>query len=585
MLKNPVTFPPIMAPIIPSPTQGGGAPRARAAVLAFLAGAAALRAASLWFVNDDAFISFRYAKNLVAGLGLVYNPGERVEGFTNFLWTILVAGGMGIGVDPVVFSTALGIAFFAATVALYASISFRRGDDGAGATAAIPLGALLLVLHHDFAVYATGGLETMMVAFLVSGVFALLSDGRSERRTLLAGALMVLAMMTRPDAAVFLAASAAFLLAAGDRPVRTAALFLLPTALLFVPYWAWRASYFGFFFPNAFYAKSIALPYYGQGWAYAALFFRSYFVFLLLPLAGAVLLLARRPTAGARWPLRHALAPGSPGRGPALALLFVLVQTAFVIRIGGDFMFARFFIPVIPMLCYLCESAVARIPSRAWRSGAAAAACAAMLLRWDPFTEAPRREYIADEHRWYTREHLEQSRRDGELLRRYFRGIPVRVAFWAGQVKMIYYADPMYAIEASAGLTDTAIAHQPIAGRGRPGHEKQASTEYLAERGTHFFFGPFTPPAPGQEVLNMIVFDSIAAKIVVYDNAVMDRLALLPGVHFTPFPRYLDSYLRRIDAVGRDDLARDYASFRTYYFRHNRDDAREEPFLARLRGY
>nr|HNH96503.1 hypothetical protein [Microthrixaceae bacterium] len=43
------------------------------------------------FVQDDAFISFRYAKNLVDGNGLVFNPGQPVEGYTNFLWTALHA--------------------------------------------------------------------------------------------------------------------------------------------------------------------------------------------------------------------------------------------------------------------------------------------------------------------------------------------------------------------------------------------------------------------------------------------------------------------------------------------------------------
>ena len=39
--------------------------------------------------QDDAYISFRYADNLVNGHGLVFNPGERVEGITNLLWTVL----------------------------------------------------------------------------------------------------------------------------------------------------------------------------------------------------------------------------------------------------------------------------------------------------------------------------------------------------------------------------------------------------------------------------------------------------------------------------------------------------------------
>jgi len=52
-------------------------------------------------VQEDAFISIRYAQNLVDGHGLVYNAGERVEGYTNFLWTLLLAGGLKLGVPPV----------------------------------------------------------------------------------------------------------------------------------------------------------------------------------------------------------------------------------------------------------------------------------------------------------------------------------------------------------------------------------------------------------------------------------------------------------------------------------------------------
>ena len=40
---------------------------------------------------DDAFISFRYSQHLAEGHGLVFNVGEKVEGYSNFLWVVLVA--------------------------------------------------------------------------------------------------------------------------------------------------------------------------------------------------------------------------------------------------------------------------------------------------------------------------------------------------------------------------------------------------------------------------------------------------------------------------------------------------------------
>src|SRR5438105_15822381 len=60
-------------------------------------------------LDDDSFISFRYARNLLRGDGLVYNPGERVEGYTNFLWVVLSAGAMGLGVAPELAAQVLGI--------------------------------------------------------------------------------------------------------------------------------------------------------------------------------------------------------------------------------------------------------------------------------------------------------------------------------------------------------------------------------------------------------------------------------------------------------------------------------------------
>jgi len=49
------------------------------------------------FVVDDAFISFRYAQNLLDGHGLVFNPGEQVEGYSNLLWILLTSFGMKLG--------------------------------------------------------------------------------------------------------------------------------------------------------------------------------------------------------------------------------------------------------------------------------------------------------------------------------------------------------------------------------------------------------------------------------------------------------------------------------------------------------
>jgi arabinofuranosyltransferase len=55
------------------------------------------------FIWDDPFILFRYADNLELGKGLVWNEGERVEGYTNFLWTLLMYIPLYLGYGPITF--------------------------------------------------------------------------------------------------------------------------------------------------------------------------------------------------------------------------------------------------------------------------------------------------------------------------------------------------------------------------------------------------------------------------------------------------------------------------------------------------
>lgn len=75
------------------------------------------------YALDDAWISFRYAANWNKGWGLVYNYGERVEGYTNFLWTILIGLLMRVGAEPLGFAPSRGAFWgsnFASGLSLYA---------------------------------------------------------------------------------------------------------------------------------------------------------------------------------------------------------------------------------------------------------------------------------------------------------------------------------------------------------------------------------------------------------------------------------------------------------------------------------
>ena len=106
---------------------------------------AAWRAYGLWWCTDDAYISFRYARNLTEGLGLVYNAGERVEGFTNPLWTLWVALGLELGFAAETWANVFGIAAYVACVVVLGRIGVRMSDGLVLLAPLAAIGAALLI--------------------------------------------------------------------------------------------------------------------------------------------------------------------------------------------------------------------------------------------------------------------------------------------------------------------------------------------------------------------------------------------------------------------------------------------------------
>ena len=125
----------------------------------------ATRAAMAWaqpFASEDAYIAFRYARSLAEGAGLVYNPGERVMGFTSPLWTVWCALGILVHVDPVWWTRVTSVAADAATIWFAADMLRRRHSvTSAWAFTSFFAGWPL------FAASAMSGLESSVNLFLV----------------------------------------------------------------------------------------------------------------------------------------------------------------------------------------------------------------------------------------------------------------------------------------------------------------------------------------------------------------------------------------------------------------------------------
>ncbi|UCF06341.1 MAG: hypothetical protein JSV33_04740 [bacterium] len=293
------------------------------------------------FIQDDAFISFRYADNLVRGNGLVWNPGERVEGYTNFLWTLIMAVPLALGADPIVFSFVLGFLCFALTLV----VTLKCASFVCGSRFLSVLAVIFLGLNYSFSAYATGGLETQFQTFLlISCIYlTLLSIRRNEwpvHRLLGLSFLHAAAILTRPDSVILATVctiTTLFYLFRRDpgreRRYGNTAAFLLPVLLVVGGWTVWRVSYYGEFLPTPYLVKACSAPSLHRGAHYIYSFLYSYW---LLPVIAIGIITGGR--------LVKKL-------NPAVTILFVVVflWIIYVIRVGGDFMEYRLLVPVLPL--------------------------------------------------------------------------------------------------------------------------------------------------------------------------------------------------------------------------------------------
>jgi len=354
---------------------------------------------------DDAFISFRYLDNWLRGQGLVFNPGERVEGYSNFLWIAILAIPSLFGAAPYLASPEIEWFLALGCLGLLAVGARKAADLPNGMHLFAPV---LLALNSAFFFWIGKGMEvvfytTLQIALAVvilvcrthrvedhsaaspkTGWKPVLRGTLSLRDALLMGLIAAAAALTRPEGAV---APAIVLgaLAVADRDRRKnylLALVILAAAV--AGQFIFRLLYYGPLWPNTYYAKRLptnlaiaaglrylrkflvgsseqAAWFYASGWA-------SHLPIWVVCAAAWVF-------AAKQW---RKLWP---------ATLQMVSLVAVAIYVGGDWMPAfRFFVPAIPLGCLLVAAGLSEMAHasevRGERQEVGEEREAASLLRW-----------------------------------------------------------------------------------------------------------------------------------------------------------------------------------------------------------
>ena len=323
-----------------------------------------LMAAHSWFICDDAFISFRYVRNLLEGQGLVYNPGEYVEGYSNFLWVLELAAIWGLlGVAPEYAAQWLSVGFTVGTLGAMLWWAARIPEvERRWLTAWLALG--LVGSSATFAVWTSGGgLETRQFTFFIVLAVVCLSLYRDRKAGLIAAALSLAgAAYTRPEGPLIAAICIGWFvfqrLADGGRLTadwrelrgvdwRGLAYLALPCVGLIAAHFLFRYFYYGEWLPNTYYAKFVR-PWYESGFMYLLTAAMETGLYLLLPLAWVGL---RR-----QWRERR---DGTY----ALVLLLIGAHLVNVMRIGGDYFEYRPLDFYWPLLALPASQGIVRLGS------------------------------------------------------------------------------------------------------------------------------------------------------------------------------------------------------------------------------
>lgn len=315
-------------------------------------------------IQDDAYITFRYVKNFIEGNGLVFNIGERVEGYTNFSWALLMSALAKLNFDIINISQNIsgffGVLAVIATFYVSGLIVLPRDSSQKKISNIenydkyfnlIPI--ILIVFTEAFVYWAVSGMESsLFVFFVLLSFFFYLKEKDNEKINYKLGIVLALASLTRPEGpyifAIIYAHKIFFIFLNNFRQglnftfkkiftrnnLIEISIFIVP----FVLHMLFRLLYYGHLFPNTFYAKTnFTLTSFETGLKYFEAVRKDYLLYGILLIAPVFLFKLKS--------IRFEV---------SFLYFFTIVYSVYIILVGGDVLaLHRFWLPVLPVIYIL----------------------------------------------------------------------------------------------------------------------------------------------------------------------------------------------------------------------------------------
>lgn len=309
-------------------------------------------------IQDDAFISFRYVRNFINGNGLVFNPGEYVEGFSSLLWVLILSFTTLLGFEIVSTAQLLGVLCGSLLIILllpFSKLLFNKLNISKNANPLFHIAAsFMLTFNGAFQYWAISGMETTLFVLLMTAAIYFYFYQENYIKFYLSSFLFMLASFTRPEANIVFVIVVFHLLINSFKKKNEGrisgrvfskmniifiSIYILPNLF----YLIFRIIYYGYPLPNTFYAKTgTSIEYFLTGVDYTIDFMKTYMLWGIIYVAPILLFFKKVEK-----------------RNISLLIVLILLYTLYIILVGGDVLpIYRFFIPILPIILILLISTI-----------------------------------------------------------------------------------------------------------------------------------------------------------------------------------------------------------------------------------